>query len=58
MVFNPENGLPYLASAILTSIGLIMLIRAYFKGIKRIKIWIIVILFHNIALYVQFVGKQ
>ncbi len=57
MEFDPANSLPYLVSGIFTSIGLIVLIRLYFKGIKRIKKWIIAIFFHNMGLYVRFVDN-
>ncbi len=57
MVFDPANSLPYLVSGIFTSIGLIVLIISYIKGIKRIKNWIIAISFHNLSLYVRFVDN-
>ena len=57
MEFDPANSLPYLISGIFTSIGLILLIHSYVKGIKRIKNWIIAISFHNMSLYVRFVDN-
>ena len=57
MVFDSVNGLPYLASAILTSVGLMMLIHSYLKGNERIKYWIIPVFIHNFSLYIQFVDN-
>ena len=57
MVFDSVNGLPFLASAMLTSVGLIMLINSFLKGNKRIKYWLIAVTIHNISLYVQFIDN-
>lgn len=58
MAFDSENGLPFLATALLTSVGLLMLIVSLLKGNKRIKRWIIPVIIHNISLYVQFVDNS
>ncbi len=58
MVVDLTIGLPYLASGIITSFGLIMLIHSFSKGFKRLKYWIISISIHNIALYVEFINKS
>ena len=57
MVFDSVNGFPFLASAMLTSVGLIMLIYSFLKGNKRIKYWLIAVIIHNISLYVQFIDN-
>ena len=58
MAFDLENGLPYLATALLTSAGLIMLIDSLLKGNKGVKRWIVPVIIHNISLYIQFVDNS
>jgi signal transduction histidine kinase/ActR/RegA family two-component response regulator len=57
MEFNGENSLPYLASAIAVSVAFYVLLKSYRKGMQRVKLWIIAVFIHNIALYIQFIDN-